>query len=87
MDYKALLEKTGILIAGIVKGLNEFTSQKTGKTYYSVDLEIRGVRFPVTVKLPENYNRSQLKEYELAKIGCIVRPGYENKGIELHAIA
>ena len=86
MTYKESLEKTAIVVQGIVKGINEFTPKDSEKTFYSVDLEIKGTRLPVTVKLSDEYDRSQLNDFELAKIHCCIRPTFDRKGIQLYAV-
>lgn len=85
--YQELLEKSGIQIIGIVKSVNEFTSQKNGKVYFSVDVEAKGTKMPINIKLPENFNRAALQCYELTKLMVRIMPGFDRKGIELHAIA
>lgn len=85
MQYKEMLEKTAVLIVGICKGINEYVNDKQ-VSYWSVDLEIQGTKMPVNVKLPTAFNRSVLKEYELAKLQCLIKPSFDKKGIVLEAI-
>lgn len=66
MQYKEMLEKTSCLIQGIVKGVNCYVN-KDNKSFWSVDLEIKGTKSPVKIRLPEHFDRSKLQEYELAR--------------------
>lgn len=86
MNYKEMLTKTGMQIVGICKELTSFTPKDGDKTFYSVFLEIQGCRQPVKVKLPDDFNHSQLKEYELCKMACIVKPSFNGKSIDLVAV-
>lgn len=86
MNLKEMMNKTGCVVVGIAKSVNEFTSQKSGITYYSVDLIVQGSRSSVNIKLPENYDRSKFKEYELAKVECFVKEAYGGRGVELVAM-
>lgn len=86
MQYKEMLEKTVVMVVGICKGLNEYISDKQ-KSYWSVDLEIKGTKMPVNIRLPENFNRQAFKEYELVKVSCVIKPTFDRKGIMLEAVA
>jgi len=87
MDLKEMIEKTGIIVQGINKGIQEFVSQKTGKRYYSVDVEVKGCRLPINISLPETYKISSLVQHELVKLNCIIKPGFDGKGIKIEAVA
>ena len=86
MHFKEVMDKTGVFIAGVVIGVNEFVSQK-GRSYWSVDLSVKGCKMSVNVRLPTGYPINTLVEYELAKLAVIVRPNFEKTGIELEAVA
>lgn len=86
MDLKTLYKKTGIKITGVVKGINSFPSKKTDKTYWSVDLDVAETRLPINVKLPEEYDRGKLNEYEIVELQCKLMPTFDRKGIEIHAL-
>jgi len=85
MNIKELMAKTKIIIIGLCKGVNKYDS-KNGKTYYSVDVEVQGTKSPINIKLPDEFDRSKFLDYELVQLNCMIRPGYDNKGIELRAI-
>lgn len=78
------LEKTGIQIIGICKGVSEYVGKT--RTYYSVDLECKGTKMPINVRLPEGFDRSKLPDYELVKLMCKIMPSYDKKAVEIHAI-
>ena len=85
MQLKEMLAKTKIEVVGICKGINEYISDK-GVTYWSVDVECRGTKMPINIKLPQGYNRLPLVEYDLVTIPCIVKPSFDKKGIYLEAL-
>lgn len=87
MQYKEMVEKTGLRIVGICKGVNEFIKAETGRCYYSVDVEIKGTRMPVNIKLPDQYNKSELKPCELVQLDCVIIPSFDRKGIQIQAVA
>jgi len=84
MQYKEMLDKTCCLLVGIVKGLNEYVNAEK-KSYWSVDLEVKGTKMPVNVRLPDGFERSKLVEYEIAKFQCVIKPSFDKKGIVLEA--
>lgn len=86
MEYKDMLEKTGLPVIGICKGVNEYVQRDTGKCYYSVDVEIKGTRLPINIKLPEGYVKSKLIPFELVAIPCSIQPTYDRKGIRIVAL-
>jgi len=86
MNYKELIEKTGLRILGICKGVNEYVQKETGKCYYSVDVEIKGTRMPVNVKLPEGYNKSKLVPFDMVQLDCCIQPSFDRKGIQILAL-
>lgn len=86
MNYKEMIEKTGLQIIGLCKGVEEYVKKDTGKCYYSVDVEIKGTKMPVNIKLPEGYNKSNLKPFELVKLDCIIIPSFDRKGIQILAV-
>ena len=81
--FKEMLEQTKINIVGICKGVNVYKGKD--KEYHSVDLEIKGTKMPVNIKLPDNYDERKLVDYELVNLRCIVKPSFDKKAIELHA--
>ena len=85
MDYKELIQKTGVVCVGIVKSVNEYVSDK-GRSYWSVDLECKGTKFPVNVRLPQGFPIQGLKEFELTKLAVTVQPTFDRKGIQLVAL-
>lgn len=85
MQFKEVMDKTGVFIAGVVIGVNEFVSQK-GRSYWSVDLSVKGCKAAVNVRLPTGYPINTLVEYELAKLPVTIRPNFNKTGIELEAI-
>jgi len=85
MQYKEMLEKTMCLVVGIVKGLNEYVN-KDKKSYWSVDLEVKGTKSPVNVRLPDNFDRSKIVEYELVKLQCVFRDSFDRKSKVLEAL-
>ena len=85
-DLKKVYDKTGIRITGVVKGVNSYTSKKTGETYFSVDLDAKGSRLPINIKLPQGYDQTPFAEYEIVEVDCKIMPTFDKKGIEIHAI-
>lgn len=85
MNYKELLSKTSVIVIGINKGLNEYVNDKK-VSYWSVDLEVLGTKMPVNVRLPAEYNRAALVEYDLCKIPCVIKPSFDKKAIVLEAL-
>jgi len=85
-SMQEMMEATSIKITGICRGVNEFVAKSSGVSYWSVDLEVKGTRQPITVKLSDKFPRERLREYELITLDLNVRPGFDRKGIELHAI-
>lgn len=86
MTIKEMMDKTKIVIIGLCKGVNEYHSQKNNNIYYSVDVEVQGTKNPINIKLPPDYDRNKLVEYDLVQLNCSIRPGFEGKGIEIRAI-
>lgn len=86
MNIKEMIDKTGIVIVGLVKTVNEYVSDKK-VSYWSVDVECKGTRLPVNIKLPHNFDRSKFKEYELVKVQCCMKPSFDRKSNDLEAIA
>lgn len=86
MQYKEMVEKTGMTLVGICKSLNEYIQKDTGKCFYSVDVEIKGTRGPVNIKLPAGYPMISLKPYELVSLSCIIKPSFDKKGITIEAV-
>lgn len=85
MQYKEMLEKTTITIIGICKGVSEYVN-KDKKSYFSVDVEVKDTKMPVNVRLPENFNRAALGQYELVKIPVCIKPSWDRMGIVLEAL-
>ena len=65
-----MLEKTSCLVQGIVKAIKVYVN-KDGKSFWSVDLEVKGTTAPVNIRLPADFDRSKLVEYELARFSVI----------------
>lgn len=86
MNYKDMIEKTALRLIGICKGVNEYIKPDTGQAFYSVDVEIKGTRMPVNVKLPNGYNKSKLIPFEIIQLDCAIIPSYDRKGIQLQAL-
>lgn len=63
-DYTDLTsaKNVGMKIEGQVWAINQFTQQDTGKIFHSVDLAVKGTKQMVNVKLPENFDRTQIVE-------------------------
>jgi len=85
MQYKEMIEKTACLVIGIVKGVNEYVN-KEGKSYWSVDLEVKGTKSPINVRLPLQFDRSKLVEYDIAKFSCKFQDSFDKKSKVLEAI-
>jgi len=85
MQYQEMIAKTMIVVVGIVKGINEYVN-KEKVSYWSVDLEVKGTKMPVNIRLPEKFDRSKLVEYQLTKLECVVKPSFDKKGIVIEAI-
>lgn len=81
---RKMLDQTSVVVTGICKGVNEFAGKT--KTYWSVDLDVKGTKQCVNVRLPDNYDRTKLQDYEVVRIICKVMPSFDKKAIELHAI-
>jgi hypothetical protein len=88
MEYAEMLGKTQIAIVGICKGVNEYVSKKSvpPKIYFSVDVEVAPSKNPVNIKLPDNFDRLKLKLYDLCQIKCEIKPSYDKRSIEIHAL-
>ena len=85
MQIKEIMEKTGIYVAGLVVGVNEYVS-KSGKSYWSCDMNVKGCRQAVNIRLPQGFPVHSLQEYEVAKLAVTVRPNFARNGIELEAV-
>lgn len=85
MQVKEIMEKTGVVIAGLVVGVNEYVS-KNGKSYWSCDMNVKGCRQAVNIRLPQGFPVHTLQEYELCKLAVIVRPNFARNGVELEAV-
>lgn len=83
--FKELIEKTSLGGIVFVKSINEYVTEK-GVSYWSVDVEVKGVRQPIKLNLPKGFDRSKIKEYELAKVAYTVKPTFDGKGINLEAL-
>lgn len=83
MEYKEILSKTSLKIVGICKGVNKYVGKT--KEYYSVDLEVKGTKMPVNVKLGDDFKRETLKDYELVVLDVVVMPAFDKRYFELHA--
>lgn len=77
-SYKEMKAKTVIKVLGVVDQIVEYYSEKTQKTYYSVDLLVNGVRDKLNVKLPDDYDRTKLVEGELASFNIRIT-SYNNR--------
>ena len=86
MQIKEAMDKTGMVIAGLVVGVSEYVSRKTGASHWSVDLTVKGCKQAVNVRLPQDYPVMTLVEYELVKLPVTVRPNWNRSGIELLAV-
>lgn len=86
MNYAEMLKKTTLQITGICKGVNEYVSKNNGNVYYSVDIEVQGVKNPINVKLESTFNRAALNLYEIVTLQLMVVPTFDKKNIELRAI-
>jgi len=85
MQYKEMLEKTSCLVQGIVKSVNCYTN-KDSKSYWSVDLEVRGTKMPINIRLPEDFDRSKLAEYELARFSVCFIDSFDKRSKVMVAI-
>ncbi len=86
MNYKDMVEKTGLRIVGICKGVNEYVQRDTGRCYYSVDVEIAGTKGSINVKLPAGYDKAKLIPYDLVQLSCSIQPTFDRKGIRIVAL-
>ena len=86
MQIKEIMDKTGAVLVGVVVGVNEYISKKTGVSYWSVDLTMKGCKQAVNVRLPPGYPIQTLTEYELVKIPCSFRQNFSRTGIEIEAL-
>ena len=78
-----MMSKTGLQAVGLVMGVNTYYSDKSKKTYKSIDLLISGIKMPVNFRLKENADESPFVEGQLAKVAFIVKPTFDKKAIEL----
>lgn len=85
MQYKEMLEKTSCLVQGIVKSINEYVN-KDKVSYWSVDLEVKGTKSPVNIRLPSNFDRSKLAEYELARFSVCWVDSFDKRSKVMVAI-
>lgn len=85
MQIKEVMDKTGVVIAGLVVAVSEYVS-KNGKSYWSCDMNVKGCRQAVNIRLPQGFPVNTLQEYELAKLAVTVRPNFARNGIELEAV-
>lgn len=83
---KELIKKTGNRMIGICKGVNEFVSKKNGATYWSVDLEVKGSKNAINIQLPDGFDRSVFREYELCQVDLCVERAFQSSGYKLTAI-
>ena len=67
-------DKTSLTCVGIVWQVAEYVN-KEKKSYWSVDLLVKGQKGMLNVKLPENYDRSKLNEGSLVSIPVFFRSG------------
>jgi hypothetical protein len=81
--YSEMMSKTGLYIQGLVRSVNIFVGEK--KEYRSVDIDVKGCRMPITVKLGDKFPFQQLIEGEITKIMLVVKPNFAKNGVELHA--
>ena len=65
---KELLDKTGVLVKGINMGVNEYVKEDTKKSYWSVDLMVKGHKQVITLDLPDGTDKSKLIEGEVIGI-------------------
>lgn len=86
MNFAETMSKTGIAIQGLVRSVNEYTSEKTKKVYYSVDVDVKETRLPVNIKLPLEYDRSKIIEGEVQRFNCKFQAAYGGKGLEIVAL-
>lgn len=81
-----MLEKTSCLVQGIVKSTNCYVN-KDGKHFWSVDLEVKGTKMPINIRLPENFDRSKLAEYELARLAVSFIDSFDKRSKVMLALA
>jgi len=86
MQYKEMLEKTSCLVQGIVKSVNEYVN-KDKKSFWSVDLEVKGTKSPVNIRLPDYFDRSKLVEYELARFSVAFVDSFDKRSKVMVALA
>lgn len=80
-----MVDKTSVQVTGIVKSVNEYISKKTKLSYWSVDVEVKGHKTALNLRLPENPGEL-LKLYDVKTFHIIISPGFEGKGVDLNVI-
>ena len=83
--YKELVDSTKCEVHGIVKGVQDYVKPDTQKHFFSVDLDVKGSKQIVNVRLPDGFPILSLKEYELVKLRCDIGPAFGGKGLQLTA--
>lgn len=76
--FQEMMNKTGVMVRGLVSQLNEFTPKPTAdnpepKTYHSVDVIVKDHKNAVTVKLPPEYDRAKIVSGELVSLPVLVK--------------
>lgn len=80
-----MLDETSVKVVGIVKSINEYVQKETKKSYWSVDVEVKGHKNLLTLKLPDRPSED-VKMYDIKTFAVQIRPGYQGKGYEFHVI-
>lgn len=81
-----MVDKTSVQVTGIVKSVNEYISKKTQLSYWSVDVEVKGHKSALNLRLPENPGET-IKLYDVRTFNILILPGFEGKGVDLKVIS
>lgn len=87
ISYAEVLSQTSVVVTGVLKSVNAYESKD--KTYWSLDVEVKGTRNPIVVRLPQKSNlqtEMQSKIYTLISLPCCVKPTFGGKGYDLEAL-
>jgi hypothetical protein len=76
MQYTEMLEKTGVLVSGIVNGHDSYTSKPTAekpnpRTYNNLLLIVKGMKDLMKIGLPEGMPFSKYPIGTLVQVKCL----------------
>lgn len=82
MTYQEMMDTTSCKIRGFVRCVSEY--QGKDRIHYSIDVDVKGCRMPLTLRCPKEYRVTDVKAGTVMEFTVVPRLNFAKNGLELH---